>query len=649
MPPLLSKPRKQPLFEENRSYCFDFLPPNDKGWTIDGAKFERINGQLRPVIVFRPAVLETLPSPTDRQFAAALRLAQDCVRPQFVFMDIPDGHPFKGRQYCRYSPQWLRGTGFGKIMYEGDLIMKQLTHNVRVNEEDGSYTAWDATSKLKGLRTSFDFPGIPGRAPFYLSCKRVKVVEKDDSITFAKEPEMEIMVANNPGYWTYITSIYDSVAYHDTPVLLQVKELPKMILAAEWFIKKGVQIDQDWLWDKTQREEGACPTVQQMPYRSDDPVVCPLLNSSVDLFLEQALQVLKDGESQQDEPIVSGAESEMPTIHVDVNSKLWESAPGRFNAEITKSLQLNEETVQKVSCSIRAAFNDDDFVYGDLSPQMPLAIGSDGPIIPDVTSWKELKSETILPFTGGLSVKSDADDEIQLAKQQGWGGCSMRSFTTEPTRRGHSVGIGTPCGSSHMRYSNDRIGAVTKPKAEPHCTPVGRHAPSPSSRKSSFSPPPRDVSTSAPLASRNAKVLGSGAGQRFYGQQNPLHGNGYIQGERSGGCDVAKLSYSKTERVLEGPGKGNTRRECGAVSVPQLGTEAPGDNQQVIAWGSKPELSEGGHPQYKCSFCHAVVLSPDEMAVLECGDWCHEKCIEKWFKEGNNTCPECSCALARAG
>ena len=608
---------------------FDFDPPSPKGWSIKGAKIERINGHDRPVILYRHAKVNSVDSPTQKDLAAALRLAIERKRPEFVFLDIPDGHPLAGQQYCCYSPQWLRGTNFGKVMYEGDLAMKELTHDVRT-AEDGSYVTWQSTSKLRGLRSSFDFFPIPGPAPFYLSCRSVNVSRNNNSIIFPDDPKMEIMLANNPGYWEYISSIYDNVAYHDAPELEQVKELPKLILVAEWLIENEVRINDDWLKKNTEREAALCPTVHHSPGpHSAEKNEVALLSLPDDVVavlkagLENIFHLMIQGELESLQNKLEDCDAQLNVPDkVDVEiTDVTMTNEGKLSIEAVKSFQRNGETVRKVRSTFRAAIDDDDFVCADLSPQMPLGINHDGTLLcPDVSSWKELKSEVIFPFFGGICAQKDDGEVGWEAQQQSWGGCSMKSFVAEP-RRSRPIPKGTPCGPGYTQYPNGVVGAAAGLHGEVGVACVGQPVQAAKKLPKAFEPS-RDVSYSAPLAAHNEKLRRSGKGDQVFGQMNPASKTGYVQSEKSGAAvRGVKASFSKTEEVLEGPGKGSKSRQYGACCIPQLVT----GNEGIMVWGSDPQDADSvTSGTDKCSICLESLKSRN-LGVLECNHMYHDK------------------------
>eukprot|EP00731_Ephydatia_muelleri_P039059 Em1077g3a len=82
----------------------------------------------------------------------------DKKRPEFYYIPIPPGHPYQGRQYMQYEPQWLRGTPLGDILAKVGWKMKCLHVGVRSDNLKQKFEAWNNKSELTGLATRMDFP-----------------------------------------------------------------------------------------------------------------------------------------------------------------------------------------------------------------------------------------------------------------------------------------------------------------------------------------------------------------------------------------------------------------------------------------------------------------------------------------------------------
>ena len=209
-----------------------------------------------------------VPTITEEDVATAFRLASESKRPEFFYIAIPPWHPFFGRQFKYYSPTWLRGTSVGELLAEADWNMKCLHVGVQSNETKSKFWSWQKKSNLEGLATSLDFPKDNPPGSVMMSCESAKVRQNENEMFFPEEPKMKIVDDSRPLYTKYITEIYPSIAYHDEPLFLKMQELIKLILATEWFIKKGVNISRKWMMECTTRpnqktsraaiEEGGC-------------------------------------------------------------------------------------------------------------------------------------------------------------------------------------------------------------------------------------------------------------------------------------------------------------------------------------------------------------------------------------------------------
>ena len=194
-----------------------------------------------------------VPTITEEDIATAFRLAVEGKRPEFFFILIPPWHPFFGRQFKRYSPAWLRGTSVGELLAEADWNMKCLHVGAQSNETKSTFWSWQKKSHLDGLATRLDFPEDNPSGSVMMSCKSATVQKSENEMIFSEEPKMTIVDDSSSLYTKYITEIYPSVAYHDEPLFLKMQELIKLILAAEWFIEKGVSIDKEWMMEQTSK------------------------------------------------------------------------------------------------------------------------------------------------------------------------------------------------------------------------------------------------------------------------------------------------------------------------------------------------------------------------------------------------------------
>ena len=192
-----------------------------------------------------------VPTVTEEDVAIALRLASEGNRPEFFFIPIPFGHPFYGRQFNQYKPQWLRETSVGNLLFDADWSMKCLGVGARSNDEKSEFWGWQKTSQLEGLATVLNFPSDTPSGSIIMSCESAKVQNDENEMVFPEEPKMKIVDDTSSLYSKYISDIYPNVAYHDEPRFLKMQELIKLILAAEWLIEKGVRVSKKWMMEHT--------------------------------------------------------------------------------------------------------------------------------------------------------------------------------------------------------------------------------------------------------------------------------------------------------------------------------------------------------------------------------------------------------------
>ena len=212
-----------------------------------------------------------VPTITEEDVAIALRLASEGNRPEFFFIWADLDHPFYGRQFNQYKPQWLRGTSVGKLLFDADWSMKCLCIGARSNDEKSVFWGWQQTSQLEGLATMFDFPedDIPYGSTIVMSCESAKVQKDENEMVFPEEPKMKIVVDTNSLYSKYISGIYPSVAYHDEPRFLKIQELIKLILAAEWLIEKGVRVSKKWMMEHTAKPRAVAKAIEGVKPQQD--------------------------------------------------------------------------------------------------------------------------------------------------------------------------------------------------------------------------------------------------------------------------------------------------------------------------------------------------------------------------------------------
>ena len=230
---------------EDGKFIFPFNVPEGLGIGSVGI----VEG--KPELRFRAS--PHTPKITEEDFAAALRLAKEGERPEFFYVAIPLGHPFYGRQFKQYKPTWMRGTSFGEVLSEADWKMKTLHIGAKTDDTKTEFWARQKDSKLKGLATRFDFRNTTkSGGSIIMSCTSVKVQKSNSELIFQGEPRMRINDESNMRYSKYISKKFDAIAYYDEPLFLKMRELVKLMLAAEWLVEKGVKVDEEWMMKCTQ-------------------------------------------------------------------------------------------------------------------------------------------------------------------------------------------------------------------------------------------------------------------------------------------------------------------------------------------------------------------------------------------------------------
>lgn len=231
--------------EDQNGYSFHFSLPT--GLKLVGT---RIDDNGTPHLLFDAS--PKVPTITEEDCAAVFRLVYvDQTRPNFAFCGFIAGHPFCGRWYLHFDPEWLRYTELGELLLEADWSMKSFSAGVRSNDAKDEVKSLRASSNLEGLADRSDFPidGPPGSV--YMTCQEVRGTDVGDGFVFNGEPKMRILDVERQAYTKYATEIFDSIAYHDEPRFLKIKEIVKLIVIAEWLCDKKVPINIEWVMEKT--------------------------------------------------------------------------------------------------------------------------------------------------------------------------------------------------------------------------------------------------------------------------------------------------------------------------------------------------------------------------------------------------------------
>ena len=198
-----------------------------------------------PVLLFK--VAKKVPTITEDDVATCIRLSLDHKRPEFFYTRFLFDHPLAGagRHYKYYKPDYLRRTSIGETLANIDWLMKCLHVGVRGDKENGIFQSWAAVSNLNGLVSHEFFPrDMTKPRSVFMTCKEVSTYDDESQLVFIGDPRIAIDQKCNPGFSNYITQHYDSIAYYDEPLFLKMKEIIKLILAAEWLRDKGVQFSQ---------------------------------------------------------------------------------------------------------------------------------------------------------------------------------------------------------------------------------------------------------------------------------------------------------------------------------------------------------------------------------------------------------------------
>lgn len=584
----------------SRKYKFDLSNLPKKGWAVRGVAIENVYGEDRPTLVFEKAT-EDLTTPSTEDFAVALRLAIENTRPKFEFIPIQRGHPFEGRHYNRYSPSWLKQTAWGDVMFEADVDMKRLSHCMR-REGDSYLSSESIYPRLKGPEK---FPcNYSGSSPIYLTCKSVKVCTRRRSCFFMGEPDMQITLDRSPDYSNYMSSLYPVFAREDAPSFLRVQELPKLICAAEWLLDQGIEIDEEWIKEKT----------QPLAASNCGDVVAPKQE-----FNAQEINV-----TELNQAISQQISDESVTIEVS-NTMISTDRLSFDTVETHRDPSSGEVTHHERSHN-RMSSNDYNWLYEGLPVNTPI-----GGTVPAESTWADLHHATIPPLWS-----MTYDEEGQKVHDMSWGGCSMASFNTEPVRckqkTTSTARQSTPiAGGSHVSYKNGMVGAVattrTKNKSlgDDEITDLKRATST--SRKGQQKTLQWDAGESGSSRGGRRRLVGAIDQSTFTGH---VHNE---QGQRV--VDTVEMCMRKDVSEQQGGKK--------VTIVGKLGLQKP--TQQKEKTILPPDLVTKLKTTFQCTLCKKAPMMSPVVAASCCGSilGC-EGCVNNYYAQQCTHCPGCHCS-----
>ena len=366
-----------------------------------------------PKLIF-DAALKT-PTLTEEDVGIACRLACEEKRPEFFYYAFPFHHPYHGRQYKHYSPQWLKGTCTGELLAEADWTMKCLNIGARSDKAKERFWAWQKTSKLEGLADLLDFPADHPPGSVMMTCDLVEVQKTESEMSFLGEPKMKITDDSSSSYTKYITEIYPSIAFYDEPLLLKMQELIKLVVAVEWLKEKGVRFSRPWMMK--------CSTPKsQNTSQSIEVKTKGLAEDAVREVIGNLVKQLPDSSHQEFMTVLGPL-----TVDTVVNKNISETG---IEVSVIRTILPSSLTSPKVkvTTTFRGSMNDYDMLYKGMDPNMPIRPeipGVSEAIVPNVQSWSELFAETVpWPRTWKMPYTSRNRVEILSAS----GGVSTHSI-----------------------------------------------------------------------------------------------------------------------------------------------------------------------------------------------------------------------------
>ena len=414
-----------------------------------------------------------VPSITEEDVAVCVQLCHEKKRPEFFYCPFLPNHPFAclGRHYKHYNPGWLRGTFVGELFAEVDWKMKGLDADVMSDESKETFWSWSKASKLDGLATWDKFTREKDSGQVLMTCESVDVSESENELLFVGEPKMKIDVTTSPSYTDYLTENFDSIAYHDEPTFLKMKEIVKLMLAVEWLRDNGVEFSDEWLKEHTNKQKS----------HNRKPVQINLSNEERSQMFERFQEGIKSAMKKL--PPISdlpSAGAEIDAFHPEISlvaadekvtdSGLEFTLETKHTEPIIKALtELYVPVVTKVVVKVTV----DDFNFllegTGIDPNEPvIASKDDGLVKPGVSSWAELFAET-MPYP--CKVIEGPDSKVQVLG----GGCTTSTIPVRKTAPPTTPEIVT----AQVPASRSRKKEKIVPK---------------NSQKSGRYPPPREIS-----------------------------------------------------------------------------------------------------------------------------------------------------------
>ena len=423
-----------------------------------------------------------VPSITEEDVAVSARLSRDKKRPEFFYTPIIPFHPFSAtrRKYMYYKPTYLKGTSVGELYAEADWKMKSLNAGVMSDENKENFQSWSKVSKLDGFATMDDFPSEKDEGQVLLTCQSVDVSESEDELLFVGEPKMKISYTGSSSYTDYLTENFDSIAYHDEPTFLKMKEIVKLMLAVEWLRDNGVTFSDEWIKEHTDKQKSSPRKPVQINFSDEEKNdIMEQLQEQIDSALKQIPRI----------PDLPSTGTELDTFHPKRSLKVTEKKIADSGLEFTLESThpepifkaLTELYVPVVTrLVIKVTVDDYDFLFEGIDPNRPITIDKDdGLVRPDVSTWSELFAE-LMPIPCKKVENPDSEPQILT------GGCTTSTIPVRKVAPPTTYEIET----GQVRGSKSR-----KPKK---IVPTASH--------SQKCPPPSDIRTESSSASERKRA-----------------------------------------------------------------------------------------------------------------------------------------------